>query len=264
VIPTYKSVNTLKYVLQSIKNQTYDNVEVLVVDRPSADGTKELVEDFGYKYILLDAERTKAVNYGVKHHSRGDFIYYIGSDYVLDRDLVKKAIVTVLEKRVDAAIVPNVIKPSGFWSEVRQLEKETYLGDAMIEAARFFSRKSFLDVGGYDENMVAYEEHDLHNRLIDRGYKISRINGVKEFNIGEPDMLRIYVQKYFYYGQTIGEYFKKYPKQALTQLSPTRLAFFRQWRLFIKNPLLTIGFILYQFVRYYSAGVGYVAGKLKK
>lgn len=263
IIPSYKSVKTLKYVLESIKNQTYDNIEVIVVDRPSNDGTKELVEKFGYKYIALYSERTKAVNYGAKISS-GDYIYYIGSDYVLEPTLVEKVVETVLKERADAAIIINVIKPAGFWSKVKWLEKECYKSDDLIEAARFFSRKVFFDVAGYDENMVAYEEYDLHNRLLKKGYKIIRVKGVKELNIGEPNSLSLYVKKYYYYGKTVGKYLRKYPKRSLVQLCPLRPSYIRHWEKFIRHPTLTLGFIIYQTVRYFSAGLGYLMSKLGK
>lgn len=262
IIPTYKSAKSLKYVLESIKNQTYNNIEVIIIDRPTGDDAEKLVKKFGYKYVALDCERTKAVNYGAKISS-GDFIYYIGSDYVLEPNLIKEVVKRILKEKADAAVIPNVIKPTGFWSKVRQLEKETYIGDELIEAARFFSRKAFFDVGGYDEEMVAFEEHDLHNRLLEKGYKIVRINKVKEINIGEPNSLREYVRKYYYYGKTIGKYLKKYPKKATVQLSPVRPSYLRHWKKFLKYPILTVGFVIYQAVRYISAGLGYVSGRLK-
>lgn len=247
----------MKKVLQSIKNQTYHNIEVLVVDRPSEDGTKELVEIFGYKYLALTSERTRAVNYAAQH-SNGDYIYYIGSDYVLEKDLLQTVVKVVLKNKVDAAIIANVIKPTGFWSRVRQFEKELYLGDRMIEATRFFSRRAFFDVGGYDEAMVAYEEHDLHNRLLKQGYQIARVNGVKEINIGEPNSLHVYAVKYYYYGKTIGKYLAKYPQKSVIQLTIIRPAYIRHWRKMIQNPLLTLGIIVYQITRYISAILGYL------
>ena len=262
IIPTYKSARTLKFVLESIKNQTYKNIEVIVVDRPSDDKTEEIVRNLGYKYISLNSERTKAVNYGAKV-SKGDFIYYIGSDYILESNLIEKVVKKILKEKADAAVVPNVILPTGFWSKVRWIEKECYKGDNLIEAARFFSRKAFFDVGGYDEKMVAYEEHDLHNRIIEKGYKVVRVNGVKEINIGEPNSLVVYVKKYYYYGKTIGKYLKKYPKKSLLQLNPIRSSYLVNWKLFIKHPILTLGFIFYQFVRYFSAGLGFLVSKVR-
>jgi len=263
VIPTYKSVNTLKHVLESIKKQTYNKIEVIVVDRPTGNGTEDLVKEFGYKYVPYDSERTKAVNYGVKH-SQGDFIYYIGSDYVLESNLIEETAKTVVKEGADAAIITNVIKQTGFWSKVKQLEKETYIGDDLIEATRFISRKAFLDIGGYDEEMIAFEEHDLHNRLLKKGYEIVRVRGVREKNIGEPTSLLEYALKYYYYGETIRKYTKKYPRKSMLQLNPIRPSYIKYRRKFIEHPILTIGFIIYQFTRYISAGLGFLVSEVKE
>lgn len=44
VIPVYNGENYLKEAIDSALNQTYENVEVLVVDDGSVDGTREIYE----------------------------------------------------------------------------------------------------------------------------------------------------------------------------------------------------------------------------
>ncbi len=263
IIPIYRSVETLKEVLSSLKVQTYKNIEVIVIDRPSNDGTKELVESFKYTYIPCESERTKAVNMGVKN-SHGEYVYYIGSDYVLEDNLIETTVKTILQEKGDAAIIINTIKPTSFWSKVKMLEKETYIGDDLIEAARFFSKKAFTSVGGYNEKMVAYEEHDIHNRILGKGYTIVRVPTVKEINIGEPKSLWGYARKYYYYGKTMRHYISQYPEKSKKQLTPIRASYLKHWKKFAKHPVLTIGFIIYQFVRYMSAGLGYIDTSVTK
>ncbi len=257
IIPSYHSARTLEAVLDSLRSQTYPRVEALVVDRPSGDGTEGIVRDKGFTYIPLEAERTIAFAHGVAR-SRGEYLYYIGSDYVLDPRTIEAAVEACEREKADAAMIPNYIDAQGsFWSKVRALEKETYAEDDLIEAARFFSRQAYLAAGGYDPRMVAYEEHDLHNRLLGKGFKIIRIKGVRETNIGEPGSLGGYARKYFYYGQTIGLYLESYPRKARVQLSPIRPSFLRHYRKFLSHPGLTAGFVLYQLTRYTAAGLGY-------
>ncbi len=138
------------------------------------------------------------------------------------------------------------------------LEKETYIGDNLIAAARFFSKKAFLSVGGYNEKMVAYEEHDLHNRILNNGFKIVRVPKVEEINIGEPISI-LEIAKKHYYGKTIGKFVKKNPERAKRQIAPLRSSYIRHWKNFLVHPKLTTGFIIYQFVRYLSAGLGYIS-----
>ena len=263
VIPTYKSAKTLSSVLTSIKGQTYGNIEVIVVDRSTNDGTRECVEGNGYRYIPIESERSKALNLGARE-ARGEVLYFIGSDYVLAPEVVEKGVWAIVENGAQAVIVPHVIAPTGFWSRVRWLEKTCYVGDESIEAARFMLRGAFFEAGGFDESMSAYEEHDLHNRLLKTGHVIVRLQGAKENNIGEPNSLSAYAMKYYYYGQTIGRYLKKYRGRSVKQMTPVRPAFIRHRKQFARHPSLTAGFALYQVVRYLSTGVGLVAGRVKE
>lgn len=259
IIPTKNSAVTLDKVLNSIKKQTYPNIEVIIVDRFSKDCTLEIARKHGACIHQLNSERTAAVNYAGKV-ARGTYLYYIGSDYVLvDENLVEEIVKTVKNANADAAIVTNTVDPNvSFWAKVRYLEKSTYVGDPLIEAARFFSKVSFFAVGGYDENMVAYEEHDLHNRLLQAGMKVIRVPNVKEVHIGEPKTLSEIARKYHYYGKTMKIFIDRNPRKGWKQLSPIRPAFLRNWKEFTKHPMLTIGFIIYQMVRYSAAGLGFL------
>jgi glycosyltransferase involved in cell wall biosynthesis len=46
IIPTYNSSRTLKKSLESIKNQTYENIEIIVVDNNSKDNTKDIALEY--------------------------------------------------------------------------------------------------------------------------------------------------------------------------------------------------------------------------
>lgn len=263
VIPTYRSANALSSVLRSIEGQTYGKIEVMVVDRPSNDGTEELVKGHNYLYIPCRSERTRAMNLGAKS-SKGQMIYFIGSDYVLESRVVEEAVKAISRDAAHAVIVPNLVQPTGFWSSVRWLEKECYVGDNSIEAARFVVREAFFGVGGFDEDIFAYEEHDLHNRLLASGYTVTRLRDVKELNIGEPDSLATYVRKYYYYGKCIGIYLDRYPEKSLHQLAPIRAAFVRHWTKFARYPALAVGFVIYQFARYVSTGMGFIVASVER
>jgi len=190
--------------------------------------------------------------------SVGDFVYYLGADYVLsDPRLVERAIGLLQSERADAAIISLTYDAGrSYWSQVRAFEKATFVGDDLYEAARLFRKSLFDRLGGYDESMVAYEEHDLHNRVLAIGGKIVRVPPPGEVNIGDPPSLSGYVRKYWYYGKTIRTYMKKYPRKAVLQLFPLRLSFWKSRRAILSQPSLVPGFFVYQFFRYLAAIMG--------
>lgn len=264
IIPTYNSEETLEKCLESIKWQSYRNIEVIVVDKASTDKTIEIAKRFGVKVYIINAkERAEQINYGAKE-SKGEYIYRVDSDFILEPDVVKEAIRKCEIEQYDAIAVHNTSDPTiSFWSRVRKLERDCYRNDDLNIAARFLKKNVFDAIGGFDEDLVASEDYDLHNKLLKAGFKVGRITA-QEVHIGEPKSLWEIVKKHYYYGKTIGEFIERNPERGLKQLSPIRLSFIRNWREFFEHPILTVGFVIYQIARYVPAGVGYFIKEVKK
>jgi len=262
IIPTYNSEGTLARCLESIKNQTYKNIEVIVVDNYSTDRTVEIAKGFfGVKVFLKGSERTSQVNFGARK-AKGKYVYVVGSDFILDPTVVEEAVKKCEEEGYDAICVHNTSDPTiSFWSKVRKLERDCYRDDELNVAARFLRKNIFDAVGGFDENLVACEDYDLHNRLLKAGFKIGRISA-QEVHIGEPKSLSEIAKKFYYYGKTLPEFTKKNPDKAMRQLNPFRPAFIRHRKEFVKHPILMLGLIIYQFVRYSAGGLGFLIGNM--
>lgn len=262
VIPTRNSADFLERCLRSIKNQTYSNIEIIVVDNYSSDRTREIARRYADLVLLKGPERTAQVNFGVKH-ARGKYVYRVDSDFVLEPTVVEEAVKKCELEGYDAVCIHNTSDPTvSFWAKVRKLERDTYFADGLNVATRFMKKDVFEAVGGLDEKMVAAEDYDLHNRILKRGYKVGWIKA-KEIHLGEPKTLRQVAIKHFYYGRTIGEFMKKNGEKGIQQLSPVRPAFLRHKKEFIRNPFLTLGFVVYQIVRYSSAVLGLLASELE-
>ena len=71
ITPTYNSAKTILYNLESISNQTYKNIEHIIVDNFSSDKTKEIIKKYKNKNKNLRFYQKKtniyeAMNYGIK------------------------------------------------------------------------------------------------------------------------------------------------------------------------------------------------------
>ena len=95
IIPTYNSENTIIKTLNSVINQTYKNIEIIVVDDESSDNTVNLINDIKDKRIHLIKEKNSgpaiARNNGIKE-SKGDYILFCDSDDWLEEDIIEKLI----------------------------------------------------------------------------------------------------------------------------------------------------------------------------
>lgn len=263
VVPTFNSEGFLEECLRSVREQTYPCVEVIVVDNYSRDRTREIAEKFADLVLLKGSERSAQVNFGVRH-ACGEYVYRVDSDFVLEPNVVEEAVFKCVVGGFDAVCVHNTSDPSvSFWARVRKLERDCYAGDELNVAARFFRKKVFEKVGGFDERLVAAEDYDFHNRLLRHGFKIGYIKS-KEIHIGEPRSFLEIARKHYYYGKTLKRFLDANLERGIKQISPMRPAFIRNWKNFAKHPTLTMGFVVYQIVRYIAAGLGFLTAEVKR
>jgi glycosyltransferase involved in cell wall biosynthesis len=264
IIPTRNSSKYLDEVLMSIKKQTYENIEIILVDCDSTDNTKMIASKYTDKVIEFKKKgdhRSEQKNFGVKS-AKGEYVVCLDSDAELTENIILEC-VELGENGVDMVIIPERHKGQGFWAKSKALERECYLGDDTIECPWFFSRETFLLVGGYNEEMLAGEDWDLFNKLRLKGYKHARCASFINHNIGRLRFFN-YVNKKRYYGRNIVKFVNKNVGNSIKKIPFFRLAYLRNWKLLIKHPFLTIGFVLLKLGEMLGLIVGVVESRICK
>jgi len=238
--------------------QSHRNFEIFVVDNYSSDRTRQIAKKYDARIYLKGPERGAQVNFGVEK-AVGKYIYRVDSDFVLQLDVIREAVESCEKRGYDAILIHNTSDPTvSFWARVRKAERDCYKNDKLNVAARFWKKEVFLAVGGFDETLVAGDDYDLQNRLVKSGFKIGRINA-GETHIGEPRTLAEVVRKHYYYGKNMVSFIRKDPRKALRQLSPLRESYAKGLSNFFSDPILIVGFVIYQLVRYTAATIGIVS-----
>ena len=59
-IPTFNSENTLRKTLENVKNQSYENIEIIIIDSYSYDKTLEIAKKFNAKIIMCKGKLLEA------------------------------------------------------------------------------------------------------------------------------------------------------------------------------------------------------------
>lgn len=98
IVPSYNHRKFIKECLDSIKNQTYNNIQWIVVDDGSKDGTPELLKEnqsfYGYElYLQLNKGLSATLTDMIKNHANGKYIILCASDDVCMPDRVEKQVV---------------------------------------------------------------------------------------------------------------------------------------------------------------------------
>lgn len=257
IVPTLNSARFLEKCLVSLQCQTYPHIEIILVDNFSKDATIEIAKRFTKSIYQIGPERSTQINFGFGK-ATGAFLYRVDSDFVVDKNVISEA-VAMCESGYDAVCIPNISDPSvSFWSKVRNFERNFYIDDNLNVAARFFTRKVYEDVGGFDEKLIAGEDYDLHNRIIKKNYKVGMTKST-ELHLGEPATLMEVLKKHYYYGKSIKSFMEKNEDRGMKQISVIRPSFLRGWREFYRHPDMAVGFAVYQVSRYTASVLGVIS-----
>lgn len=158
VIPVYNSANTIERCLKSVVDQTYDNIEILIIDDGSIDGTLDIIKTFDDSrvYIIRQAHSgvSAARNNGIKKSS-GKYLMFLDSDDALDKNAIETLVKCAQGQQKDTVIrfgyvgIDNGKKKK---EDLRQLDGKTL--DANNEADFNILIKKFF--GGEDVIMPCY------------------------------------------------------------------------------------------------------------
>lgn len=242
IVPTRNSSRTLEACLRSVRAQTYTDLELIVVDNHSDDGTVEIARTYADRVLLTGPERSAQRNSGARASS-GEFLLFVDSDMVLEPRVAEEVAGAFCEEpRVQALVIPERSVGVGFWARCRALEKELYLEDPDVEAARAFRRPAFEAAGGYDERIHGGgEDWDLPERVAEAGGAIGRVNASLVHDEGRLT-LGAHLAKKLYYGRTLLRYVRKHPSGATRKL--VRRAFLRRMDLLAKHPVQALGLLI--------------------
>ena len=268
IIPSFNEENNIKNCLKSLSMHK-KNIEIILVDDCSSDKTIQIAQKIGIllklnlKIIQLTKhrERGTARNIGAKH-SNGDYLFFIDSDMKLGNNVISECIRFIGDDNdVKALIIPEQSVGEGFWAKCKGLEKKCYLGDNRIEAARFFEKKAFWNVGGWDSRMISGEDWDLTRRIRSK-YKIGRIKSRLYHNEFKLTLWRA-VKKKFYYASVSGIYLGKNPLSILGLIFFIfRPAFIRNWKLIASDPIHGAGMFFLKLMELFAGVAGYLFSKL--
>lgn len=108
ITPSYNQGQFIEATINSVLNQTYKNIEYIILDACSTDNTADVLEKYRHKAAIIcekDKGQSDAINKGFKMAS-GELVGWINSDDLLYPDCVER-IVAAYQANAQAAIYYN-------------------------------------------------------------------------------------------------------------------------------------------------------------
>ncbi len=155
IIPTFNSEKHIQECLDSVKNQEWDNYEVLIIDGKSIDGTIEIIERnrLNFSSLLVISEKDEgvydAMNKGI-NAARGKWLYFLGSDDKFIDENVLGFVFDVLGNSDPDILYGNVQLAKTGQIYAGEFGNQKMYEMNISQQAIFYKRRIFEIVGSFD------------------------------------------------------------------------------------------------------------------
>lgn len=181
LISTYNNSKFLKKSILSVLNQTYANLEILVLDDSSTDNTgvilKELQQISNNIKIYKNSVNqglTKSLN-KLFSFAEGEIISRHDTDDISFPSKIQRQVDLLQKKNLDfctsRAIVMNSEKKIPGFSYYLPSKVLMKFKNPFIHGTLLIKKKVFEEIGGYNEKFIYAQDYELFKRLIKSGYK---------------------------------------------------------------------------------------------
>jgi len=197
IIPTYNRRELLQDAVASCLAQTYTNIEIVIIDDGSNDGTTDMVAarllgDWARKVVYHrkpNGGTSSAKNVGIKQ-ARGEYIQFLDSDDILRPEKISRQMdaVQVAGGAVDCCVCTGRIgdKDTG-WDKARQIgelcsDVATYIRRQCERSVHIMHteaplwRRDFLTTNkGWREDLIVAEEWEYYIRLLAKQPRLTTV-----------------------------------------------------------------------------------------
>ena len=180
IIPCYNNEAFVKQAIESALQQTYTNVEIIVIDDGSTDSSLEIIRSFE-NHIQWETGSNqgapKARNLGLEV-ARGEYIKFLDADDILLGDCLKNQVERASQISSERKAI---VYGDAIWINrdgetlpsnpllARQTDEDPIahiLSQCPLTSCPLHKRDYLLEIAGFDPSIPKGQEHDLHLRLV--------------------------------------------------------------------------------------------------
>lgn len=257
-IRTYNSEKTLGETLESVKKQTYKNIEILVSDGFSKDKSIKIAKAYGAR--IGYAEKLGDARHQNYKKSKGKYILSLDSDQILDKKLINACVdkmkknnldaLTISEKsllNLNSTLIEKIIAYDK-WLIDKNKDDNAMFGTA---CPRFF-KKELLKKIKWPPELSIFDDTILHSEIVNKGAKCGYLSKYSIYH-HEVNSWIIFAKKFFRYGKGYIKAFGQNPSTIAVHSLPRRSYFSA---IALTNPYLYTGLIFLYIVKISAASFG--------
>ena len=182
IVPVYNVEKYLAKCLDSIVNQSFKDLEILIVNDGSQDNSQSIIDEYVKKYDFVKSYKKKngglsdARNYAIKR-ACGQYIALVDSDDYIDKDFVGKLYTKAIENDLDLVVCDTVFVYEGGHEQISKSNLhfsdnnlKNYLLAPPTGCIRLYKRELFKN--NLFKKGILYEDLEFTPRLVKKTKKI--------------------------------------------------------------------------------------------
>lgn len=180
----YNRVETIERAIRSVSKQGYEDMEYIIIDGGSTDGTVDIIKkyerDIAYWVSEKDDGIYEAMNKGLSH-ATGEIVAFLNSDDWYEENIISKIAQRFEDKKVRILCGDVYCHHNGTISRYcvnKEIEEEIRFRMIYWQPAMFVRRELFELYGGFDTRYQIAADYDWMLRIYDRHVVISLIDMV--------------------------------------------------------------------------------------
>lgn len=182
----YNSANTIRDTIESVKAQSYSNIEFIIIDGKSTDKTLDIINEYKDFISLVISEKDAgiydAMNKGIRA-STGDVVGFLNSDdFYANNEGIKNIVNSFLSnKEVDGVYgdlmlvnKKNIHRPSRLYSSKNFSKSLIRFGFMLPHPTYYIKKNKYYEYGFYKLDYRVAADFELIARHISKGIKLIR------------------------------------------------------------------------------------------
>ena len=165
IIVVYNGAATISHAIDSVMAQTYKELELIVIDGGSTDGTIEILQNYSYSNLFWKSEPDKgvydAMNKGIQKAS-GEWIYFLGCDDSFYKEDVLENIFKERKYEYADLIYGNVLKNGQEYDG--EFDKNKIVEINICHQGIFYKTSIHERIGSYNLNYKIFADWDFNLR----------------------------------------------------------------------------------------------------
>jgi glycosyltransferase involved in cell wall biosynthesis len=174
IVAVFNEEKYLNRCLQSLKNQSYKDIEIIIVDDGSTDKSRNIIKQYNVKYLSISHSGPGVARNKGAQAAKGEILVFVDADMYYDKEYIKELVKPIVKKNICGTFSKEeyVANKNNIWSKCWSINAGLPIHRRVPQKSseyqnvfRAIQKKLFLKVKGFDTTGSYFDDTTLSKKL---------------------------------------------------------------------------------------------------